>query len=321
MIETEQLTRCYGSLTAVDALSIRVEPGQVLGLLGPNGAGKSTAMRMIAGFLIPTSGSARVCGHDVSREPLKAKRALGYLPEGAPSYGEMTVREFLQFILRVRGLKADAAYRRFDDVVQRLQLEDVLGLCIDTLSKGLRRRVGLAQAIIHDPPVLVLDEPTDGLDPNQKHAVRQLIDTMARERTILISTHLLEEVHALCNRVVIIARGKLLADATPAELEQRSRYHGAVSFSAPGSGISQEMLGRLPQVASIEIDPLDGRVTVFPKPGMRILDAVEMLLREQGIEVSEIQLERGRLDEVFRQITTRDDGVANSRSHGAGAAT
>jgi ABC-2 type transport system ATP-binding protein len=309
MIETEQLTRCYGSLTAVDALSIRVEPGQVLGLLGPNGAGKSTAMRMIAGFLVPTSGTARVCGHDVSREPLKAKRALGYLPEGAPSYGEMTVREFLQFIVRMRGLKAEAG-RRFDAVVQQLQLEEVLELCIDTLSKGLRRRVGLAQAILHDPPVLMLDEPTDGLDPNQKHAVRQLIDVMARDRTILISTHLLEEVHALCNRVVIIARGKLLADATPAELEARSRYHGAVSFSAPGSGMSQEMLGRLPQVAAIEVDPLDGRITVFPKPGERILDAVETLLREQGLEVSEIQLERGRLDEVFRHITTGGNHAA-----------
>ncbi|MEO8777761.1 MAG: ABC transporter ATP-binding protein [Rhodanobacter sp.] len=304
MIETEQLTRCYGNLTAVDALSIRVEPGQVLGLLGPNGAGKSTAMRMIAGFLVPTSGRAWVCGHDVMREPLLAKRALGYLPEGAPGYGEMTVHEFLQFIMRMRGLKGEGGYRRFDAVVQQLQLEDVLGLGIDTLSKGLRRRVGLAQAILHDPPVLMLDEPTDGLDPNQKHAVRQLIDVMARERTILISTHLLEEVHALCNRVVIIAHGKLLADATPAELEARSRYHGAVSFSAPGGGIAQEMLGRLPQVAGIEIDPLDGRITVFPKPGERILDAVETLLREQGLEVSEIQLERGRLDEVFRQITT-----------------
>ncbi|MEO7052873.1 MAG: ABC transporter ATP-binding protein [Rhodanobacter sp.] len=303
MIETEQLTRCYGNLTAVDALSIRVEPGQVLGLLGPNGAGKSTAMRMIAGFLVPTSGRAWVCGHDVMREPLQAKRALGYLPEGAPGYGEMTVHEFLQFIMRMRGLKGESGYRRFDAVVQQLQLEDVLGLGIDTLSKGLRRRVGLAQAILHDPPVLMLDEPTDGLDPNQKHAVRQLIDVMARDRTILISTHLLEEVHALCNRVVIIARGTLLADATPAELEARSRYHGAVSFSAPGGGMSQEMLGRLPQVAGIEIDPLDGRITVFPKPGERILDAVETLLREQGLEVSEIQLERGRLDEVFRQIT------------------
>ncbi|MBU6248272.1 MAG: ABC transporter ATP-binding protein [Xanthomonadaceae bacterium] len=304
MIETDQLTRRYGRFTAVDALSIRAEPGQVLGLLGPNGAGKTTAMRMISGFLTPTSGTARVCGHDVQNDPVAAKRALGYLPEGAPSYGEMTVREFLVFIARMRGLKAITGRRRFEEVVARLQLEEVLEQCIDTLSKGLRRRVGLAQAIIHDPPVLMLDEPTDGLDPNQKHAVRQLIDAMARERTILVSTHLLEEVHALCNRVVIIARGRLLADATPAELESRSRYHGAVSFSAPGSAVSQEMLGRLPQVVSIEVDPLDGRITVFPRPGERILEPVEQLLRAQGLEVSEIQLERGRLDEVFRQITT-----------------
>lgn len=304
MIETDQLTRRYGQLTAVDALSIRAEPGQVLGLLGPNGAGKSTVMRMIAGFLTPTSGTARVCGHDVLREPLLAKRALGYLPEGAPSYGEMTAREFLIFIGRVRGLGREEGRRRFDAVVSGLQLERVLEQTIDTLSKGLRRRVGLAQAILHDPPVLMLDEPTDGLDPNQKHAVRQLIDSMARERTIMVSTHLLEEVHALCNRVVIIAQGRLLANATPSELEQRSRYHGAVSFSAPGSAVSQEMLGRLPQVASIEVDPLDGRITVFPRPGERILEPVERLLREQGLEVSEIQLERGRLDEVFRQITT-----------------
>ncbi|MGO4701210.1 ATP-binding cassette domain-containing protein [Dyella sp. 2RAB6] len=317
MIETEQLTRRYGTLTAVDALSFRAEPGQVLGLLGPNGAGKSTVMRMIAGFLRPSAGTARVCGHDVRRESLKAKRALGYLPEGAPSYGELTVREFLTFIVRSRGLSADQGYRRFEEVVGQLQLEEVLDSCIETLSKGLRRRVGLAQAIVHNPPVLMLDEPTDGLDPNQKHAVRQLIDTMARERTILISTHLLEEVHALCNRVVIIANGRLLADATPAELEARSRYHGAVSFSAPGSGVSQEMLGRLPQVASIEVDPLDGRITVFPRPGERILEAVESLLRQQGLEVSEIQLERGRLDEVFRQITTGQAKADAAREAGA----
>lgn len=309
MIETDRLTRCYGPLIAVDALSLRAEPGQVLGLLGPNGAGKSTAMRMIAGFLTPTSGTARVCGHDVRKEPLSAKRALGYLPEGAPSYGEMTVREFLTFIVRVRGLDRDIAYRRFDEVVSRLELEDVLEQTIGTLSKGLRRRVGLAQAILHDPPVLMLDEPTDGLDPNQKHSVRMLIDAMARERTILISTHLLEEVHALCNRVAIIANGKLLADATPAELEARSRYHGAVSFSAQGSAVSREMLARIPGVSMVEVDPLDGRVTVFPKPGQPILDEVQALLRTQNLRVSEIQLEQGRLDEVFRQITTQPRGV------------
>jgi len=307
MIETDKLTKRYGHLTAVDALSIYAEPGQVLGLLGPNGAGKTTAMRMIAGFLAPTAGTARVCGYDVLKEPLRARRALGYLPEGAPSYGEMTVREFLIFVMRMRGLRSDVGRRRFDEVVGRLQLEEALNVSVDTLSKGLRRRVGLAQAIVHDPAVLMLDEPTDGLDPNQKHTVRQLIDAMARERTILISTHLLEEVHALCNRVVIIAGGRLRADATPAELEARSRYHGAVSFSAAGSAISQEMLGRLPQVAGIEVDPLDGRITVFPKPGERILEPVETLLRQQGLEVSEIQLERGRLDEVFRQITLGTD--------------
>jgi ABC-2 type transport system ATP-binding protein len=286
MIETEQLTRRYGALTAVDSLSFRAEPGQVLGLLGPNGAGKTTVMRMIAGFLAPSSGTARVCGHDVLKEPLKAKRALGYLPEGAPSYGELTVREFLTFVIRMRGLQRDDGFRRFERVVGGLQLEGVLDQCIDTLSKGLRRRVGLAQAIVHNPQVLMLDEPTDGLDPNQKHTVRQLIDAMARDRTILISTHLLEEVHALCNRVVIIANGRLLADATPAELEARSRYHGAVSFSAPGSGVSQEMLGRLPQVASIEVDPMDGRITVFPRPGERILEPVETLFRHitTGVE-------------------------------------
>ncbi|HET7360081.1 MAG TPA: ABC transporter ATP-binding protein, partial [Rhodanobacteraceae bacterium] len=276
----------------------------VLGLLGPNGAGKSTAMRMVAGFLAPTSGTARVCGFDVRKQPLAAKRALGYLPEGAPSYGELTVREFLDFIARVRGLKGDLAWRRFDEVVGRLHLEDVLGQPIDTLSKGFRRRVGLAQAILHDPPALILDEPTDGLDPNQKHEVRALIDAMARERTILISTHVLEEVHALCSRVVIIANGRLLADATPAELAAQSRYHGAVSFSAPGAGIARQMLARLPEAASVEVDPLDGRVTVFPRPGRQVLEPVQALLRAQGLELLEIQLERGRLDEVFRRITT-----------------
>ncbi len=304
MIETEKLTRRYGSLTAVDGLTLRAEPGQVLGLLGPNGAGKSTAMRMIAGFLAPTSGTARICGYDVQREPLKARRVLGYLPEGAPSYDELTVREFLMFVARARGLRGEAAWDGFDHVVEKLQLDEVLGQIIGTLSKGFRRRVGLAQAIIHNPGALMLDEPTDGLDPNQKQQVRALIDAMARDRTILISTHLLEEVHALCSRVVIIARGRLMVDATPAELEMRSRYHGAVSFSAPGAGVARRMLERLDEAAAVEVDPSDGRITVFPKPGMRVLEPVQSLLHEQGLEVSELQLERGRLDEVFRDITT-----------------
>lgn len=310
MIETDHLTRRYGSLTAVDALSLRAEPGQVLGLLGPNGAGKSTAMRMIAGFLAPSEGTARVCGFDVRKQPLAARRALGYLPEGAPSYGELTVHEFLGFIARVRGLKGDVAWRRFDEVVARLHLEEVLRQPIDTLSKGFRRRVGLAQAILHDPPALILDEPTDGLDPNQKREVRALIDSMARDRTILISTHVLEEVHALCSRVVIIAKGRLLADATPAELEAQSRYHGAVSFSAPGAGVARAMLERMPEVAAVEVDPLDGRVTVFPRHGQHVLEPVQALLKAQGLDLFEIQLERGRLDEVFRRITTAPEVAA-----------
>jgi len=262
-------------------------------------------MRMVSGFLAPSSGTARVCGFDVRTQPLEARRALGYLPEGAPSYDEMTVREFLWFIARARGLKGDNAWNRFDDVIARLELEEVLMQPIDTLSKGFRRRVGLAQAIIHDPPALMLDEPTDGLDPNQKHQVRALIDSMARNRTILISTHLLEEVHALCSRVVIIAEGRLLADATPAELETRSRYPGAVSFSAQGAGVARRMLERLSEVSSVEVDPLDGRITVFPRPGCQVLEPVQSLLREQGLELAELQLERGRLDEVFRTITTQ----------------
>jgi len=222
MIEVRQLTKRYGPLTAVDNLSFKVEPGEVLGFLGPNGAGKSTTMKMIAGFLAPTSGSVSVCGFDVVDQPLAAKSAMGYLPEGAPSYGEMTVAAFLDFIAAIRGLEGSMRRTRFDDVVSRLALGGVLHQPIETLSKGYKRRVGLAQAILHDPKVLILDEPTDGLDPNQKHEVRTLIDAMARDKIIIISTHILEEVDAVCSRAIIIAHGRLLADDTPARLEARS---------------------------------------------------------------------------------------------------
>jgi ABC-2 type transport system ATP-binding protein len=222
MIEVRQLTKRYGPLTAVDALSFSVQPGEVLGFLGPNGAGKSTTMKMIAGFLAPTSGSVSVCGFDVASQPLEARSVMGYLPEGAPSYGEMTVAGFLGFIADVRGISGSLRRSRFDDVVGRLALGGVLGQPIETLSKGYKRRVGLAQAILHDPKVLILDEPTDGLDPNQKHEVRTLIDAMARDKIIIISTHILEEVDAVCTRAIIITHGRLLADDTPAKLEARS---------------------------------------------------------------------------------------------------
>ncbi|MEO8669715.1 MAG: ABC transporter ATP-binding protein [Tahibacter sp.] len=303
MIETQQLTKRYGSFTAVDGISFKVEPGQVLGFLGPNGAGKSTTMKMLAGFLAPTSGRASVCGHDVENAPILAKRSVGYLPEGAPSYGEMTPRAFLEFVAELRGLTGDTRRRRLDDVIGRLQLSSVLHQPIDTLSKGFKRRVGLAQAILHDPPALILDEPTDGLDPNQKHEVRALINSMAHEKIIVISTHILEEVHAVCTRAVIIANGKLLADATPTELEARSRYHGAVSLTATNMGDAKAALARVADIETIEIDPQDHRITAFPRKGKSIFVAVSDALKAQGVTISELQLEAGRLDEVFRSVT------------------
>ena len=304
MIETRSLTKRYGDFVAVDGISFTVEPGQVLGFLGPNGAGKSTTMKMLAGFLTPTAGSASICGHDVIEAPLAAKRCIGYLPEGAPSYGEMRVRGFLEFIADVRGLSGDTRRRQIDDAIGRLGLHDVLQQSIDTLSKGFKRRVGLAQAILHDPQVLVLDEPTDGLDPNQKHEVRALIQAMARDKTIIVSTHILEEVHAVCNRAIIIARGKVLADDTPSALEARSRFHQAVSLTADNAAAVRDVLVRLADVASVEIDTQDQRITAFPRKDKAIFGAVVDALKANGIQVREIALEQGRLDEVFRQITT-----------------
>jgi ABC-2 type transport system ATP-binding protein len=222
MIQTQNLTKHFHGLVAVDDLTFSVAPGEVLGFLGPNGAGKSTTMRMIAGFVAPTGGTASICGHDVRTSPLAAKAALGYLPEGAPLYGEMSVDGFLSFVADLRGLEGDRRRARRDYVIDRLQLGDVLEQSIETLSKGYRRRVGLAQAVIHDPPVLILDEPTDGLDPIQKHQVRTLISEIAKEKTIVISTHILEEVDAVCTRAMIIAHGRLVADDTPAGLKSRA---------------------------------------------------------------------------------------------------
>jgi ABC-2 type transport system ATP-binding protein len=218
MLEIESLTKRFDAVTAVADLSLRVSPGEVLGFLGPNGAGKTTTMKMVTGFLVPDGGTARICGHDIVTDTIAAQRKMGYLPEGAPSYGEMTPREFLAFVAEVRGLKGVAAHGARDIAVGHTGLGPVLDRPIETLSKGFRRRVGLAQAILHDPDVLILDEPTDGLDPNQKHAVRALIRAIAPTKTIVISTHLLEEVEAVCTRAVIITAGRIVADGTPQAL-------------------------------------------------------------------------------------------------------
>jgi len=218
MIDIQHLSKSFGPLRAVDDISFSVGRGEVLGFLGPNGAGKSTTMKMVTGFLTPSSGTVRVCGHDIGSDPMDAKKSLGYLPEGAPAYPDMTPAGFLEFIAAIRGLSASAMKERIAEVVRLVHLEGVLHQRIETLSKGYKRRVGLAQAILHDPEVLVLDEPTDGLDPNQKHEVRALIRQMSANKAIVLSTHILEEVEAVCTRAIIIARGRILFDGTPAEL-------------------------------------------------------------------------------------------------------
>ncbi|ASL27508.1 ABC transporter ATP-binding protein [Azotobacter chroococcum] len=301
MIEIENLTRRFAQHTVVDNLSFRVQPGEVLGFLGPNGAGKSTTMKMLTGFLAPTSGSARILGFDIQRQTLQAQRQIGYLPEGAPCYGDMRVAGFLGFIAEVRGFRGAEKRRRVEAAVARLELEMVLGQTIDTLSKGFKRRVGLAQAILHEPPVLILDEPTDGLDPNQKHQVRQLIAELARDRIVIISTHILEEVAAVCSRALIIAAGRLVADGTPLELESRSRYHQAVTLV--GEGLELDALAALPGVAGVEANPREGSLTVLARPGEVIFPQINALIHQRGWKVRELDVERGRLDEVFRALT------------------
>jgi ABC-2 type transport system ATP-binding protein len=307
MIKTEHLTKRYESLMAVDDVTFTVSPGEVLGFLGPNGAGKTTTMRMLAGFVTPSSGRASICGHDVETDPLRAKASLGYLPEGAPSYGEMTVSHFLNFVADLRQLEGARRKERLGHVIDRLQLEKVLQQSIETLSKGFRRRVGLAQAMIHDPPVLILDEPTDGLDPNQKHEVRTLINDMARDKIIVISTHILEEVDAVCTRAIIIARGRIVADDSPAKLAVKSRYYNAVSvqLDQPDKLVAlRTALAALPSVAEVEMSERDGRITALPRSGATILPAVAELAAAQGFKLKELHLESGRLDEVFRSITS-----------------
>ena len=221
-IKIKSLTKSFGAIHAVRNVSFNVNHGEVLGFLGPNGAGKSTTMKMITGFLEPTSGTVEVNGHDVLENPLSVKRSIGYLPEGAPAYGEMTVKNFLNFIADIRQLNGAIRKKRLDEVIETINIGTVIDQSIETLSKGFKRRVGLAQAILHDPNILILDEPTDGLDPNQKHEVRNLIKKMSKEKAIIISTHILEEVDAVCTRAIIISSGELLFDGTPTQLIAKS---------------------------------------------------------------------------------------------------
>lgn len=303
-IEARSLSKFYGHLAAVSDMSFELQAGEVLGFLGPNGAGKSTTMKMLTGFLTPSAGTALIGGHDIVEDSLAARRCMGYLPEGAPAYGEMTVTAFLQFIARARGYTGVEIRQRADAAMDRLNLSHVQQQVIETLSKGYKRRVGLAQAILHDPAILILDEPTDGLDPNQKHEVRSLIQEMAAEKIIVISTHILEEVQAVCNRAMIIADGRLLLDDTPTGLLARSRYHNAVTLVVDDLQKAASVLSELPQARKVEIR--DGELTVFPAKDAELFQVVSDCVREQGWQVHELRLEQGRMDEVFRQVTQQE---------------
>jgi ABC-2 type transport system ATP-binding protein len=306
MLEIRHLVKHFGPLKAVDDISFTVPRGEVLGFLGPNGAGKSTTMKMITGFLAPTSGTAIVCGHDIATQPIPAKRCIGYLPEGAPAYPDMTPADFLDFIAHIRGYAGSEAKTRIGRVVEMIRIAEVLHQPIETLSKGYKRRVGVAQALLHDPDVLILDEPTDGLDPNQKYEMRKIITAMRPEKAIIISTHLLEEVEAVCSRAIIIAHGRILADGSPAKLAERSRHHNAVRLgvAAADSRVRTDLL-RLPGVAAVEpVSDGEGEaLMIFAEPGRAVVTHVTDLVRAHGWEVTGLRVERGRLDDVFREIT------------------
>jgi ABC-2 type transport system ATP-binding protein len=313
MIKVENLRKTFGPKVAVNNISFSVERGEVLGFLGPNGAGKSTTMRMITGFYPPDAGTIKVGNHDVLEDPIAAKRLIGYLPENAPSYSDMTVRGFLSFAAEVRGLRGAAKRGAVARVVEMCFLDSVVNQSVDTLSKGYKHRTCLAQALLHDPEVLIMDEPTDGLDPNQKYEVRSLIKRMSENKAIVFSTHILEEVESVCTRAIIIDRGQIVANGTPEELKARSALAGAVTLSVENANAQSiaDQLASLPQVKQTQqIDIPGGRdaVRAFPRTGeaSALALAVAELARAQGWRVNELRVEEGRLDEVFRTITKPD---------------
>ena len=306
MIEVDHLSRHFGPVTAVDDLSFSVGAGEILGFLGPNGAGKTTTMKVIAGFLAPSAGGVRIGNHDVSRSPLAVKRLLGYLPEGAPAWPDMTPFGLLRFAARVRGMPASVRDARMQQLVTQLALEEVLLRPMESLSKGFRRRVGLALALLHDPAVLILDEPTDGLDPNQKQQVRDLITSLSRDKIVIVSTHILEEVEAVCTRAVIIRRGRLVADATPDALAARSRWHGAIALRLDRP-VRADVFTGIDGVADLRSEDRNGQDwTLFvtrDAVGGPVIDRVRKRLDASGAPIREFWLHRGRLDEVFRELT------------------
>lgn len=302
MISVKNITKKFADFLAVDDLSFEVKAGDVVGFLGPNGAGKSTSMKMITGFLRPDAGDVVVAGYSVSQDPIEVQKRIGYLPEGAPAYGDMTVLQFLSFIADVREISASDKQSRIADVIAKVQLESVLNKPIDNLSKGFKRRVGLAQAIIHDPDILILDEPTDGLDPNQKHQVRRLIQNLATNKIVVVSTHILEEVTAVCNRVIIIANGKLCFNDTPDALLKQSKYHNAITLHAKGS-VEPSLFDSVASINSVVMSATPNSLTIFPNKGADVLQEVQNVIKDNDLMIEQLYIEQGRLDEVFRDIT------------------
>ncbi|HMP72598.1 MAG TPA: ATP-binding cassette domain-containing protein [Kiritimatiellia bacterium] len=313
MIEVNNIARRFGPRIAVDGVTFTAEPGTVLGFLGPNGAGKTTTIRMIAGYLAPDRGAITVMGDNVLANPVAAQRHIGYMPERTPLYEDMSVEGFLSFIADVRGFRGSDKKARIDRALDACILGPVRHQVIETLSKGYRQRTCLAQAILHDPPVLLLDEPTEGLDPNQKKVVRDMIADMARDKVIMISTHVLEEVEAICNRVIIVSEGRIVADNTPDALKQQSPRHHAVEISlAAGPDLAIPAFKALDGVKSVirlgsESDPL--RLRILPHPGHILAPHILAEARRHNWPIADFRTETGRLDDVFRQITTTQDAA------------
>ncbi|MEM8800608.1 MAG: ABC transporter ATP-binding protein [Pseudomonadota bacterium] len=319
LLEARNLVKHFGQLRAVDGLSLQVKRGDVLGVLGPNGAGKSTTMKMMTGFLRPTSGTTEVAGSDIAVDPLAAKHRIGYLPEGAPAYGEMSVIGFLRFVAAARGIEKNRIGHAIDRVMEAVDLGPVASQAIDTLSKGFRRRVGLAQALVHDPDVLILDEPTDGLDPNQKFEVRSLISKMAPDKAIVISTHILEEVDAICSRAIIIAKGKIVADGTPEALHRRAKTFGEIRVRA-ATEVIDALAAKCGDLASLadmirETDGSSELLRLKPTKPQSLLSDVQQLIQTSSLAVDELTVDPGRLDDVFRDVTM---GLQNAMTPGEG---
>src|SRR5690242_18820769 len=314
MIKVQNLAKVFGTKRAVNGVSFTVERGEVLGFLGPNGAGKSTTMRMITGFIPPSAGGVKIGEFDMIAQPIQAKRLIGYLPENAPAYTDMTVCGFLNFTAELRGLRGEEKKKAVERAVEMCFLEAVVHQSVETLSKGYRHRTCFAQSIIHDPDVLVLDEPTDGLDPNQKHEVRGLIRRMGEKKAIVFSTHIVEEVEAACTRAIIIDRGQIVANGTAAELKQRSDVAGAVTLRAGGVngmvlGQKLSQLGGVRKASVLKDERACVTARVFPQPNCRngeLARGIYETAAREGWKVEELHTEEGRLDEVFRSITMPD---------------